>query len=394
MQIEQIISNEKLRQELFPICTERVFLAHAGVTALPQCSAEAMKAFSYEGSLQQQEHAGVWKDMFHTRQEAATLLSAEESEIALLGPTALGLNLVANGLKWQKGDEVIYYGDCYPADVYPWIKLRSHGVEVVPLELTRAGVIRWEHIEEKLTERTRLVSLASANFLSGYRINLEEIGSEIKKHNPQTLFCVDGIQTLGAFKTTVEHIDFLSADSHKWLLGPLGAGVFYVKKSLFNILEPTLLGSWNVVSPQFIAQDRIDYYEGARRYEPGSLNLVGNVGMLAGIRFLLELGVENISKRIRDLGAFTTVQMLDLGYQRYVDFDPVEENGHQATCGIYTFQHPSLNMEETFQKLKDQNIDISLRYNRSGQALFRISPHFYNTEEEISRFIEVLKKII
>ncbi|MEM9399058.1 MAG: aminotransferase class V-fold PLP-dependent enzyme [Verrucomicrobiota bacterium] len=397
MTISEILENETTRNQLFPVTQDRTFMAHAGVTALPATAGEALTRYAHEGCRQQQEHAGVWREMTETRQEAAKLLEASPDEIALLGPTALGLNLVANGINWNKGDQVIFYQDDYPANVYPWLKLSRLGVEPVALEPEQTGVITWDVLQEKLTDRTRLVSLASASFLSGYRIDIETIGRKLKETHPHILLCIDGIQTLGAFKTTVEYVDFLSADSHKWLLGPMGAGIFYVKESNFKLLEPTLLGSWNVVSPQFIAQESIDFYPGGRRYEPGSLNLPGNSAMLASMKFLNALGTEALSTRIRQLGESIIAKMNAIGFQRYIDFALQEDQGHETTCGIYTFCHPQIDtpsMESIFKKLQAEHIDISLRYNRKNTALFRISPHFYNTEEEIEKVVACIQKAL
>lgn len=378
------------REEQFPVTRDRIFLAHAGVTALPAVATEAMVRFAQEGSREQQEHERVWAAMGRARHEAAKLLGADAGEIALLGPTALGLNLVANGLEWRAGDEVLYYQDDYPANVYPWIKLRAQGVKVIALAPGETGVIRWEDVESKLTDKTRLVALASASFLSGYRVNLARIGRKLKEYNAELLFCVDGIQTLGAFEMPVEHIDFLSADSHKWMLGPMGAGIFYVKQSRFPLLRPTLLGSWNVVSPGFIAQDEIDFYDGGRRYEPGSLNLIGNAGMLASMEMLNRTGVPRISARIREVGRNVIEKMREAGFSRYVDFPDVEEDGHQATCGIYTFTNAKADFDALQKKCKEARVDVSWRVNRKGTPLLRVSPHYYNSEEDIARLLEVL----
>ena len=153
-----------------------------------------------------------------------------------------------------------------------------------------------ELVEAALTPRTRLVALASCHFLSGYRIEADVIGRMLRARG--VLFCLDAIQTLGAFETRVDHVDFLSADSHKWMLGPMSAGVFYVREELQERLRPSLLGSWNVRSPNFIAQPDIEFENGGRRYEPGALNIAGILGMKAGIELLLETGISAVSAQL------------------------------------------------------------------------------------------------
>ena len=286
MDIEQIIGDEAGRRAAFPVASEQAFFGHAGVSPLPQRVADALRRYADEGSRQLQESPWAEQQVKRARELAGRMIAADADEIALLGPTSLGINLVAHGLDWQAGDQVVYYADDYPANVYAWMELARRGVEPIAIETDahlngQLGAITWQRIEPLITDRTRLVSLASCNFISGYRIDHARIGREL--HDRGVLFCLDGIQTVGAFDTSVEHVDFLAADSHKWMLGPDGAGIFYVAREHHERLRPSLLGSWNVRSPQFIAQHEIRFYPGARQYEPGMLNHPGIVGMAEGL---------------------------------------------------------------------------------------------------------------
>ena len=176
---------------------------------------------------------------------------------------------------------MICYADDYPANVYPWLELERRGVKCVQLRPDVPGEITPELVESALTERTRMVALASCHFLSGYRIDHNAIGAVLREMG--IYFCLDAIQTVGAFPTLVEHVDFLSADSHKWMLGPMTAGIVYVREELHDFLRPPLLGAWNVKSPNFVPQPDIVFEAGARRYEPGVLNVAGILGMKAAI---------------------------------------------------------------------------------------------------------------
>ena len=385
MKLEQLFGNEEARRGAFPVTAQRIFLAHAGVAPLPRVAVDAMREYLERGSGESQENPWVWEKVREARAAAARLLRCVPEDIALVGPTSFGLNLVANGLPWRPDDEVVYYGDDYPANVYPWTKLQAISVKPVPVRPERPGKITWETIEAVLTGRTRLVALSSCHFLSGYRIDVETIGRRLRERN--ILFCVDGIQTLGAFPLSVEFVDFLSADSHKWLLGPAGAGIFYVRRALQDVLKPTLLGSWNVVSPRYVAQDTIQFWSGGRRYEPGTLNLPGILGMLASIRLLLEVGIENISRRILELRRAFLEFVEPLGFTVYGDSAP----GKNAASGIISLMHPTRSVEELVQKLQQANVIVSLRYDRSGTPLLRLSPHFYNTPEEIARTAHLLR---
>jgi selenocysteine lyase/cysteine desulfurase len=391
--IERWLKDEALRQHDFPVAKHRVFMAHAGVTALPRVAVEALNQFAEAGSADNQESMSVWPRVDRCRRVAAQLLGCSATEISLLGPTALGLNLVAQGLPWEPGDEVVYYQDDYPANVYPWMSLAERGVQPVVLKPVHPGLITWPLVEAALTPRTRLVALASCHFLGGYRIDLESIGRELSRRD--VLFCVDGIQSVGAGPLSVEHVDFLSADSHKWMLGPVAAGLFYVKASRRELLKPSLLGSWNVVSPEFIAQETIAFEPGGRRYEPGTLNLPGILGMMASMEMLLEINLDAIAERNRLLRSILLSELLPLGYT--LVGDPVGGSADwalQHQTSIVTFDHPSIDLRKVAERLDANRVSISLRENREGRALVRVSPNFYNTEEELGRLVGLLKETV
>jgi cysteine desulfurase / selenocysteine lyase len=383
--IADLARDEALRRRHFPITGHRTFLAHAAVSPLPACATEALAWFAHQASEDQQEGHAVFSRVNGTRVIAAKLLGCQPSEIALLGPTAMGLNLVADGLDWQPGDEVVYYRDDYPANVYPWTKLAARGVKPVSVEPARPGEITWEVVEAVLTPRTRLVALATAHFLTGWRIDVDTIGQRL--HDKGILFCLDAIQTLGAFPLSVEHVDFLSADSHKWLLGPLGAGVVYVRESLFDRVRPTHLGSWNVFSPNFVAQDDLNhFYEGGRRYECGSLNVPGILAMRAPMEMIVDLGVDAIAKRIRELRTHALRRLAENGWTPVWDADLPEKHA----SGLVTFTLGKRDPEVLTTRLAEAKVSATIRHNRAGQPHLRVAPHFYSTEVEIDRLAEVL----
>src|SRR5690349_19648600 len=164
------------------------------------------------------------------------------------------------------------------------------------LNLRELGRIRKIDVEGQVDESTRLVALASCHFMAGWRIDLPAIGQFLRPRN--ILFCVDRIQTVGAFPTLVEHVDFLAADAHKWLLGPLAAGIFYVRKEVQDRLRPTVFGWHNVRCPNYVAQEAIAHPPDARRYEAGSANLAGLAGLEAALQLLQEIGIETIAAEL------------------------------------------------------------------------------------------------
>lgn len=379
-----LFADESTRRREFPVVENGIFLAHAGVTILPRRAADAISRHAEASCRQHQEFGGVLRDVAKTREACARMIGAKWEEIALLGPTSLGLSLFANGLDWQPGDELVYYGDDYPSNVYPWTALTSRGVVLRKLRPLQPGAITPELVESALSPRTRLVALASCHFLSGRRIDVDAIGLMLRARG--VLFSLDAIQTVGAAPLNVENVDFLSADAHKWMLGPLAIGIVYVARRNFEICRPTLLGAWNVKSPDFIAQDAIVFEETARRYEPGVLNIAGMYGMKASLEMLLEFGLDRVEKAILDNRDFLEALMLEQGFEF---LSPLA--GDPMRSGIITAKHPQRDSALIFSKLEEAGITASLRSTRNGDKWIRFSPHFYNTREEMDRVAAVLR---
>ncbi len=377
-------TDEKLRLEEFPVARERVFLAHAGVTILPRCAADAMRDHVESSCLHHQEFGDVLRDVARTRGVCAKAIGAHADEIALLGPTSLGLSLFANGLDWREGDELVCYADDYPSNVYPWTALASRGVVIRSVKPEQPGRITKDIVEAALTPRTKLVALASAHFLSGWRIDVDAIGAMLRQRG--ILFSVDAIQTIGAGPFSVENVDFLSADAHKWMLGPLAIGIVYVAKRNFGICRPTLLGAWNVRSPDFVAQEEIVFEETARRYEPGVLNITGMYGMKASLEMLLAAGMGNVRTSILQVRDALQAGLRDLGFE-FLSPDETDP----LRSGILTCRHTGKESALLFSKLDEAGIIASLRSLRDGSQWLRFSPHFYNSLEEINRVVEVLR---
>ncbi|MDA7920355.1 aminotransferase class V-fold PLP-dependent enzyme [Verrucomicrobiales bacterium] len=381
--ISRIESDEAFRRESFPACRDRIFMAHAAVTAIPQVAISAMDEFNRASATGELDYSKVLlDDMDEVRVSAARLIQSSPDEIALLGPTSLGLSLVANGISWNEGDEIITYLDDYPANVYPWKFLERKGVKVVYLQPTEIGAITPELVEAAMTPNTRLLALASNNFLSGFRLDVEAIGALARKYG--ALFCLDAIQTCGAFETLAKDVDFLSADSHKWMLGPMTAGIVYVDKNRFEELEPSLLGAWNVKSPNFIAQDAVEFEPGGRRYEPGVLNSQGLVGMKASLDMLTNLGIPRVESRLLELKSAICEGLEAMNYKV---ISPQSGPNASGITSFTSLDNPK-GIESLFPVLLEKNIVLSFRHDRDGVPYLRFSPHFYNTHSEIEAVLE------
>jgi cysteine desulfurase/selenocysteine lyase len=382
MTISEILSNEELRRREFPVAAEKIFLAHAGVCPLPRRVADAIADCAAKGTLGDQEEFMLSR-LTDARKLGSQLLNCQPEEVALVGPTSLGLSFVATGLKFKRGDNILIYHDDYPSNVYPWMSLAEKNVEVRLLNIRNLGIIRPRDVIGQIDESTRLVALASSHFISGFRLEVAEIGKHLRERG--ILFCLDAIQTLGAFPTTVEHVDFLAADAHKWLLGPCGAGIFYVRREMQDQLAPQVYGWHNVRNPNFVAQEKIEFRSDARKYEAGTQNLIGVTGLIAAMELALEMGVENITAELLRKRAWFVPELQKRGYT-VLNPDVKPDNTHSIT----SFFRDGTDLAAIHKKLSDAGIVTSLRTDRAGKNYIRISPHFYNTDDELRRVLELL----
>ena len=382
MTLPEILSNEDLRRREFPVARDKIFLGHAGVCPLPRRVADAISECARQGTLGDQE-AFMLHRLDEARKLASQLLNCQTDEVALVGPTSVGLSLVASGLNFRKGDNLLIYHDDYPSNVYPWMALAAKGVEVRLLNVKNLGSIRTIDVMGQVDENTRLVALASCHFISGFRIEVSAIGKFLRERG--ILFCLDAIQTLGAFPTTVEHVDFLAADAHKWLLGPCAAGILYVRRELQEKLNPPIYGWHNVKNPNFVAQEQIVFRSGAVKYEAGTQNLLGLVGLIAAMELALEIGVDNIAAELLRKRALLVPAL------QKKDFTVLNaEVKPENAGGIVSFFQPGKDLTALNQKLSEAGIVASLRTDRKGQNYIRLSPHFYNTDAELQRVLELL----
>jgi len=383
MTVADLLQNEDLRQHEFPVTRERIFLAHAGDCPLPRRVAEAIERYARQCTTGDQEGVVYPMILERARELASKLLDCTPPEVALVGPTSLALSFIASGLKFRKGDNVLIYFDDYPSNVYPWLAMADQGIDVRLLNTKGLGIIRPTDVIGQVDANTRLVALASCHFISGYRIDCQAIGKEL--HDRNILFCLDAIQTLGAFPTTTENVDFLAADAHKWLLGPCGAGVMFVRSSVQDHLTPPIYGWNNVRCPNYVAQEQIVLRKTAQKYEAGTYNLLGIIGLAAAMELVLELGVENIAQELLRKRAWLVSALQSKGYSILAADAPAEN-----CSGIVSFYKSGQDVPALHQKLLDARIVTSPRSDRAGQKYIRLSPHFYNTDAELQRLIGLL----
>ncbi len=383
MTLEDLHSDEELRLREFPVAREKIFVAHGGVCPIPNRVATAIEDYARHSTMGDQETLAPAFAMNRTRELAARLIGAETGEVALVGPTSLALSLVAGGLEFEAGDNVIACMDDYPSNVYPWMALREKGVEVRFIETSAFGAIQPEDVFQLVDERTRLAALASCHYATGFRLDHETIGRELRKRG--VLFCLDAIQTVGALPTTVEQVDFLAADSHKWMLGPCAAGIFYVRREVQERLRPPLHGWHNIECPDFVAQEELKFKPDARRYEVGSANLLGLVGLHAALDLIQEIGVENIAAELLRKRNWLAPALVNKGYE------VMHRDASEMNCsGVVTVQRSGADMYALHAALAENNVMASVRSDREGRKHLRFSPHYYNTDAEMNRILELL----
>lgn len=383
MIIPELLANEELRQHEFPVTRDKIFLAHAGDCPVPTRVSEAIARYANECSTGDQEKFVYPAILSQGRKLAAQVLQCQPEEIAFVGPTSLALSFFASGLKFHRGDNILIYFEDYPSNVYPWMALAEQGIEVRLMNARGLGLIRPMDVTGQVDERTRLVALASCHFVSGYRLDVQAVGAALRQRG--ILFCLDAIQTVGAFPMKSEPVDLLAADAHKWLLGPCGAGVMYVRQPVQEQLNPPIYGWHNVRCPDFVAQEELVLRSTAAKYEAGTHNLLGLVGLVTAMELLLEVGIENIAQELLRKRMWLVPALQGKGYTVLHAGAPPENSS-----GITSFYRPGVDLTALHQKLLDANVITSLRTDRSGQRYIRLSPHFYNTDAELQRVLELI----
>ena len=384
------LAGEKLaarfRAEM-PIASQVAYFDHAAVAPLP---ARAQKAVLQWLDQATNEGDVVWSQwarrLEEVRARAAGLMGAKSTEIALVPNTTTGISLVAEGYPWQPGDNVVTLANEFPSNQYPWMNLASRGVETrrVPVE---GGIVDLNRLAEAVDDRTRIVSLSWVGYASGWRLDVREVAELC--HSRGALLFLDAIQGLGVFPLDVRAsgVDFLAADGHKWLLGPEGAGLLFVREEHLALLRPLIVGWNSVVQGSDYTKIELNLKSEAARYEGGSQNMVGFAGLGASLDLLSELGVGPASSRVAD----RVLAITDYACQRLQELGATlhapRTGDHRSA--IVTFNLPGHDSNEVRRRLEQAKI-----ITRCRAGGIRISPHGYATRDEIDRLISELKTIL
>ena len=367
-----------IRAEM-PVVGQYSFMDHAAVAPISGRAAAALRRFIGEAESHAYARGGLYPEAKRVRRLAAKLLNCHPEEVTFVKNTSEGLSYVANGLQFSRGDNIVTSGVEFPANVYPWLNLRAQGVQLkmVPED---NGRIPPERVIELIDDRTRLVTISSVQFGSGFRSDLAALGALCQERG--VLFCVDAIQSLGCMPIDVRamKIDFLSADGHKWLLGPEGAGLFYCRHELLGLLRPSNIGWLGVRDAMDFSQYDLEFRDDARRFDGGSYNLAGIWGLGGSLEWLLEIGVEKIWERVNVLTNRLVEGVRAKGYRVVSSREPAEASG------IVAFVSDTHDHARIVNHLRQEYRTVVA--SRVGRI--RVSPHFYNTEEEIDQLVEHL----
>ncbi len=374
-QLEQLIINE------FPQKEDIIYLNHAAVSPWPARAASAVKQFAQENVLTGAMNYPAWvKKETRLRHQCRKLLNASSSEdIALLKNTSEALSVVACGINWKAGNNVVSTNQEFPSNRIVWQAQQRHGVEFREVDIMNSDEPE-QALINACDKNTRALAVSSVQFGTGFRLNLEILGDYCRQNN--VLFCVDAIQSIGAHAVDVQkiHADFVMADAHKWMLGPEGIAVFYCNSRVRDELQLNQFG-WHMVE-DCGNYDRKDWEiaQSARRFECGSSNMLGIHALSASMSLIEEVGINVIEAEIRK-----KIDYLIKNLERDSRISLLTPRDASRRAGILTFTIDGLDMAKLHLKLMENKIICAHR-----MGGIRFSPHFYTSQEKIDKALEVL----
>lgn len=370
----------RYRSEFPYLSSGAIHLNHAGVSPLPMRTAEAIREIATaQCETPAQAMRGAWDEIAICRTKLARLMGVEADNLALTKNTAHGISIVADGLDWREGDEVVF-ADCeYPANTYPWLAQSARGVVARVVQTRPDGALDPADYAEAMSARTRLIAVSWVQFSTGYRSDLAAF-AEIA-HARGALLLVDVIQGLGAFPIELRSlgVDIAATGSQKWLIGPLGVGGLYIHPNALNHLGLVNMGSGSVKDVRAFRSLGFDPKPNAQRYEEGTPNLIGMVGLSASLSLIEEAGIQNIAARIMAINCYAADRLKAKGYE----IASPQSDKHRA--GILIFRHPTLPSEQLAQALESAGV---IAVPRGGGI--RFAPHFYLEESDMDRAIGAL----
>ncbi len=379
MSIEDLINKE------FPLDESIYYLNHAAVSPWPQRTADAVCQFANENTRLGAANYLVWLEKeAELRQQLKRLINAPSvDDISLLKNTSEALSVVAEGIDWQSGDNIVSSDEEFPSNRLPWLAQAINGVEFKEISLSN-GTSPEAALIDACDDKTRVLTISSVQYGTGKCHNLTMLGEYCHANN--ILFCVDAIQSLGALPFDCQAIkaDFVMADAHKWMLGPEGIAIFYCKAEIRNLLNLHQFG-WHMVKDvgNYDSKDS-NYAETGRRFECGSPNMLGIHALSASLSLIEEVGIENVSANIINNISY----LIDL-LRNIPELTFISPTTKPHYAGIVTFTIEGINIPELYSKLMKNKLICA---NRAGGI--RFSPHFYTSRKTIYNSLEILSLYI
>ena len=371
--------NLKSIRESYPITRDDIFLNHAATTPIAKSSIERIQQVAAEMRRPLSEHFYHWLNVLEdTRRRLAEFIHVHPTEIAFCQNTSTGLSLIANAIPFKPGDHILVPRNEFPSNIYVWQNLQKKGIIFNFFDI-EAGVPVVETLQKLDLNHVRLISISAVSYLTGRQYDLKAIVDFCHEH--QILICYDAIQALGAIPFDVQVIqpDFIASGAQKWLLGSVGVGFIYAQKAWLEKLTVPLVGWTSVKYPEDFSLKAVDFSTDMTRFEPGLPDILPIVALNQTLRDLTAIGWDTIYARVKANTGYLTEALQEHG------IETLAKNDH--TAGIVAFSIPDHFDAETIQsKIKQHNIHITQRDN-----YIRVSPHFYNTQEEMDVFLSTLK---
>jgi selenocysteine lyase/cysteine desulfurase len=326
------------------------------------------------------DYSSFLKVLEETKILLAELINCNVDRTAFLDNTSNGLNIIANGIEWKKGDRILLNDVEFPSNVYPFLNLKRFGVEVDFVK-SESGIVTADQIINSIKPETKLISVSFVQFLSGYKVDLEKIGSYCRAND--IIFCVDGIQGIGAMSIDVRKykIDFLSCGTQKWLLGMQGLAFIYVDEKLQKKMVPANIGWLSVENAWNLLDYKLDLKTSANVFQGGTLNSFGIYAFNTSLKLFKDFGFANVESEILSNTKYFISKLESAGLSCVLS-----KCSDSKLSGIVTIKPK--NPEKIFEHLEKNKIFCSIR-----EGLIRFAPHFYNTHHEIDKVVEELQKI-
>ena len=372
--------NPRIQHE-FSLNSDITYLNHAAVAPWPARTRQAINLFAEENSSIGASQYPRWiKTESATREQLRSLINATSvNDIAFLKNTSEALSVVAYGLNWNSGDNIVTSNQEFPSNRIVWQSLSNKNVDLIEVDLYSSSSPE-DAIINNCNNNTRLVSISSVQYASGLRMDLEKLGTFCREKN--ILFCIDAIQSIGALEFDVEkyQADFVMADAHKWMLSPEGIALFYCREDKRELLKLNQYG-WHMIENHMdYTTKKWDVANSARRFECGSPNMLGIHALNASLSLLLEIGMENIENRLLSNTRYLVDQLMALSH-----ISILSSMEDQRYAGIVTFKHDEANQSDLYSYLMKNNVICAER----GGGI-RFSPHFYTDKATMDRAVEIV----